>query len=440
MMHLAIYADQTLGTGAWRLPEKDNSPAGRKQALINLAQLAEAAKIDGLLLAESLTYGPERIWPYKVTEEFESVTMAAALSMVTERLGFIVTQSAMYQAPFHIARMSLSLDHLTGGRTAWNLVTSFSPSAAENFGRVMLDHDERYVRGREVLEVVRKLWDSFDDDAIIDDRERGIYADPAKIHPANHEGEFFHVKGPLGSPRSPQGQPVLFQAGASAAGRAFAATHADAIFTAMPNFDGGLLFYQQVHEEARRHGRQGPMPLILPSVQVVVGSTDEEARRIDEQLSEVLIPEYLAAWLYEFGVDLIGVDLDGPIPASAFAASTETHQSALEGLRTMAAECTTVWEFLRRTTSGWALRMVGSPETIADEMQRWCDAPAADGFILDGAKGDGQVEAFLEHVVPVLQRRGVFRREYSGTTLRDHLGLPWRPSRYASASSAVTVS
>jgi FMN-dependent oxidoreductase (nitrilotriacetate monooxygenase family) len=437
-VHLVVYADQVLRTGAWRSPDADNSVAGRLRSTVELAQLAEAAKFDGLLFADALGNGPEQLWPYKVTEEFEPVTLAAAVAMVTERIGFAVTASATYQAPYHIARQILSLDHLSGGRAAWNLVTSFSQSAVDNFGGAEIDHDERYARAGEALEVVRKLWDSFDDDAILDDREGGVYADPARIHVADHHGRYFDVKGPLQGERSVQGQPVLFQAGASPAGRAFAAKNADAIFTAPRDFAAGKLFYEQVHEEVRRVGRPGPPPVILPSLQVVVGSTEAEAKALDERLMEMVVPEYQAGWLYEFGVDVRGLALDEPIPASVFVDATEGHQSALEGYRAIAAQCETVRDLLYRSVSGWALRMVGSPEFIADEIERWCDERACDGFIVDGTQGDGQVQAFIEHVVPLLQDRGRFRKEYTGTTFREHLGLSRRVSGYAAHLTGPT--
>jgi FMN-dependent oxidoreductase (nitrilotriacetate monooxygenase family) len=421
-LHLLAFGNPNRA-GGWRQPGAKTAPADVLQAVIDHTRLVEAAKFDAVFFADILNYGPEATWPYKITEDFEPFTLTSALSTVTERIGLVVTGSATFQAPYHLARQLLSLDHLSRGRAGWNVVTSFAQAAADNFGdQGVLPHDERYARAEEALEVVRKLWDSWDEETVVNDAERGVYNDVSRIHVANHHGRYFHVRGPLGAARSAQGQPVVFQAGSSETGRAFAARHAEVIFTGQRDFTNGALFYQQVHDEARRAGRDRP-PLITPGLGFVVGSTDAEARTINDRILADFSLEYQAGWLSEVEVNVIGADLDGPVPASAFPESTQTHQTALASYRALAAQSSTVREFLHKTISGFGFRTVGSPERLADEIQRWFEGRAADGFIVRGSDEDGQLEAFIEHVVPILQQRGLFRREYSGTTLRDHLGL-----------------
>jgi len=405
--------------------------------VIASAQLAERAKFDAIFFADILNFGPEATWPFKVTEDFEPVTLNSALSAVTQRIGLVATGSATYQAPYHLARQFLSLDHLSGGRAGWNLVTSFAQAAADNFGNAYIPHDDRYRRAEETLEVVRKLWDSWDEDTIVDDRAGGIYNDVSRIHVAHHHGEYFDVKGPLGAARSAQGQPVIFQAGSSETGRRFAAKHAEVIFTGQLDLQRGQQFYRDVHEQARGFGRAVP-PLITPSLGFVVGPTEAEARAIDADILEHTSLEYQAGWLSEVEVNVIGADLDGPVPDTAFPDSTQTHQTALAGYRALAQQSSTVREFLQKTLAAFGQRIVGSPEQIADSIQAWFEGHAADGFILHGGAAPGQLEAFVDHVVPILQKRGLFRADYSGSTLRDHLGLPYPAHRHAtSAARAV---
>lgn len=435
-LHLLAFGN-TRSAGPWRHPAVDNSPAAVRRSLTELARLAEAGTFDALFFADGLNYGPPATWAYKTTEDFEPLTTSAALSAVTERLGFVVTGSATLQAPYHLARQLLSLDHLSGGRTGWNLVTSFARAAADNFSaRGVVDHDERYRIAEEALDVVRKLWDSFDDDTVVEDRERGVYNDPARIHVANHHGQYFDVAGPLGAARSPQGQPVLFQAGSSVTGRSFAARHAEVIFTGQGNRERAQEFYRIVHELAAQAGRATP-PLITPSFRFVVGSTEEEARAAEREAYEYFSPEYQAGWLLEVEVDVTGADLDGPVPASAFPETTQTHQTALNGYRALAAETSTVREFLYRTVNGWGAGVVGSAEQVADEIATWFESRAADGFVLGSSGVPGQLELFVDEVVPLLRKRGLFRREYTGTTLRDHLGLDTPVNRYRTARAVA---
>jgi FMN-dependent oxidoreductase (nitrilotriacetate monooxygenase family) len=428
-LHLLAFGN-TRSAGPWRHPGIDNSTAGVRRRLISHAQTAEAGAFDAVFFADGLNFGPTATWPYKTPEDFEPLTTTAALSSVTDRIGLVVTGSATLQHPYHLARQLLSLDHLSGGRAGWNLVTSFARAAADNFSAAgVVDHDERYAIAEEAIDVVKKLWDSWDDDTIVEDRVAGIFHDINKIHVPHHHGRYFDVTGPIGASRSAQGQPVIFQAGSSATGRVFAARHAEVIFTGQGNRGRAQQFYRQIHEEAARHGRVAP--LITPSLRFIVGSTEEEAHRHERTAYEYFSPEYQAGWLLEVDVDVTAADLDGPVPESAFPESTETHQTALAGYRALATDGNpTVREFLYRTVNGWGASIVGTPEQIADAIEGWFDADAADGFVLQGSGLPGQFENFVDQVVPLLRKRGLFRHEYTGTTLRDHLGLAEPVNRF----------
>jgi FMN-dependent oxidoreductase (nitrilotriacetate monooxygenase family) len=429
-LHLLAFGN-TRSAGPWRHPQLDNSTAGVRHRLIERAKTAEAGGFDALFFADGLNYGPPATWAYKTTEDFEPLTTTAALSSVTERIGLVVTGSATLAHPYHLARQLLSLDHLSGGRAGWNLVTSFAEAAAHNFSaRGVVEHDERYAIAEEALEVVRALWDGWGTDTIVEDRVAGIFNDISKIDVADHHGPNFDVRGPIGAARSPQGQPVLFQAGSSSTGREFAASHAEVIFTGQGTRAKAQEFYRQIQDEARTRGR-ATAPLITPSLRFIVGSTDDEVQRIERTAYEYFSPEYQAGWLLEVDVDVTGADLDGPVPASAFPDTTQTHQTALAGYRALAADGNpTVREFLYRTVNGWGANIVGTPERLADEIEDWFQARACDGFVLQDAGLPGQLEDFVEQVVPILRKRGRFRHEYGGTTLRDHLGLSV-PQRFA---------
>jgi FMN-dependent oxidoreductase (nitrilotriacetate monooxygenase family) len=429
-LHLLAFGN-TRSAGPWRHPEIDNSPAGVRRRLTARAQTAEAGGFDAVFFADGLNYGPTATWAYKTTEDFEPLTTTAALSSVTESIGLVVTGSATLVPPFQLARQLLSLDHLSGGRAGWNLVTSFAAAAADNFSaRGVVDHDERYRIAEEALDVVKKLWDGWADDTIVEDRAAGIFNDVNKIRVADHHGRYFDVRGPIGSARSPQGQPVLFQAGSSPTGRRFAAHHAEVIFTGQGTRSRAQEFYRQIHDESRSAGRRIP-PLITPSLRFIVGSTEEEVQRNERSAYEYFSPEYQAGWLLEVDVDVTGADLDGPVPASAFPDSTQTHQTALAGYRALAADGhPTVREFLYRTVNGWGASVTGTPEQIVDEIEEWFNSHACDGFVLGDSGLPGQLEDFVEQVVPLLRKRGLFRHEYTGTTLRSHLGLAQPANRY----------
>ncbi|MDR3656434.1 MAG: NtaA/DmoA family FMN-dependent monooxygenase [Mycobacterium sp.] len=429
-LHLLAYGN-TRSAGPWRHPDIDNSPGGVRRQLIARARGAEAGGFDALFFADGLNYGPPATWAYKTTEDFEPLTATAALSSVTEAIGLVVTGSATLVPPFQLARQLLSLDHLSAGRVGWNLVTSFARAAADNFSAGgVVDHDERYEIAEEALDVVKKLWDGWADDTIIEDRKAGIFNDITKIRVADHHGRYFDVRGPLGSARSPQGRPVLFQAGSSPTGRRFAARHAEVIFTGQGTRARAQEFYRQINDEARHIGRSTP-PLITPSLRFVIGSTEEEVEANKRSAYEYFSPEYQAGWLLEVDVDVTGADLDGPVPTSAFPDSTQTHQTALAGYRALATDGhPTVREFLYRTVNGWGASVSGTPEQITDEIEDWFTTRACDGFVLGDSGLPGQYDCFIEQVVPLLRKRALFRHEYTGATLRSHLGLAAPANRY----------
>jgi FMN-dependent oxidoreductase (nitrilotriacetate monooxygenase family) len=429
-LHLLLFGN-TRSTGPWRHPDVGHGTADVRRALFERARTAERGTFDALFFADGLNYGPPATWPYKTTEDFEPLTTAAAISSITERIGFILTGSATLAHPYHLARQFLSLDHLSGGRTGWNLVTSFAAAAADNFSaRGVVDHDERYRIAEEAIEVVTSLWDGWGDDTIVADRANGVFNDVERIHVTNHHGRYFDVAGPIGAARSPQGRPVVFQAGSSPTGSAFAARHAEVIFTGQGNRVRAQDFYRSIHDQARRSGRRRA-PLITPKLGFIVGSTEDEAARHERTAYEYFSPQYQAGWLLEVDVDVTGADLDGPVPESAFPEHTETHQTALAGYRALAADGNpTVREFLYRTVNGWGAQVVGTPERIADEIEDWFATQACDGFVLGDSGVPGQLDLFVDQVVPLLRKRGLFRHEYVGRTLRDHLGLDV-PERFA---------
>jgi FMN-dependent oxidoreductase (nitrilotriacetate monooxygenase family) len=427
--------------GAWRIPGVATDHASLTERLVRTAQVAERGLLDGVFLADALNFGPEATWAHKLPDDFEPLTTTSYLAAVTERIGLVVTGSSQFQPPYTLARQLLSLDNLSNGRAGWNLVTSFAEAAAANFGdRGVVPHDERYRQAEEVLEIVRTLWDSFEEGAIVADRARGVYTDVSKLHRADHRTDAFQVRGPLGASRSVQGQPVIFQAGASTAGTAFAARHADAIFTGHPLLEQSQAFYERIRAEARAVGRS-TLPIVTPGLSFVVGSTEEEAARYEETVRESFIPEYQAGWLQEVDIDVTGLPLEGPVPLDRFAATSEKHHTALAGYKTLATEGNpSLREFLYKTISAFGLRVVGTPERIADEIQHRYENGAADGFILQPPVVPDQLELFVEHVVPLLQKRGIFRHEYSGSTLRDHLGLTPPVNRHTAARTTAAAS
>ncbi|MBB5081620.1 LLM class flavin-dependent oxidoreductase [Nonomuraea endophytica] len=401
-----------------------------------LAQRAEQAKMDAVFFADGPSL-PDNV-RYASRFRLEPFTWLSAIAAVTERIGLIATASTTYLEPYNLARLFASLDHLSGGRAGWNIVTTGAPQAAQNFG---LDehpvHAERYARAHEFLEVVSALWDSWEDDALVIDPASGVFADSAKIHAIEHAGERLRVRGPLNTPRTPQGRPVYVQAGSSEDGKAFAAHHAEAIFTAHQTLDNARDFYADVKSRIKAAGRDPDLVKVLPGISPFIGSTEAEAKALQQEFNELTQPEYSLQQLRQFlGIDLDGHDLDGPVPREKLPTHEQRGYGSRFGVVTdiIERENPTIRQLLHRLAGArghWVT--AGTPEQIADRIEQWFTGGAADGFNIMPPYLNGGFEVFADHVLPLLRSRGLFRSEYGGATLREHYGLPRPASRYAPA-------
>ncbi|CAB3890093.1 Nitrilotriacetate monooxygenase component A [Achromobacter dolens] len=361
---------------------------------------------------------------------FEPFTLLSALSQVTERLGLVATASTTFDEPFHVARRFASLDHLSQGRAGWNIVTTSNPDAALNFGRTeQPDHARRYARAREFYDVVTGLWDSWADDAFIRDADSGIYFDPARLRTLDHRGEHLSVRGPLHIARPVQGWPVIVQAGASEPGRQLAAETAEVVFAASATLEDGQRFYADVKGRMDALGRDRDHLKILPGVLVVVGETDDQARAIRARLvSLVHYESAIASLSVALGCDASRFDPDAPLPPLPETNASKSSQERV--LRLAERESLTVRQLAQRLGGYGGLAMVGTAARIADQMQEWLETEASDGFNVMFPWLPGGLDAFVGQVVPELQRRGIFRREYEGRTLRENLGLPRPANRH----------
>ena len=392
----------------------------------NIAKISERGTLDAIFLADGPALGGDP--GAGPAGRLEPIMLLAAVAGATERIGVIATASTSYNHPFNLARRISSLDHMSGGRAAWNAVTTAGDAAAKNFGQDgAAMHSDRYRRADEFLDVVTKLWDSWEADAFVGDREAGVFSDGSKIRPIDHVGEFFSVKGPLNLSRSPQGRPVVVQAGASAGGKALAAKHADVVFTAQTTLEDAIAFSDEIKGRAAAHGRSRDDIKIMPGLSTVIGSTEEEAERRREELDELLgFDAAFAQISARLGIDVRELDLDAQLPWHLFDEPTDATRGShgfLEAQLNLARrENLTVRQLSKRIRSGHRLA-VGAPEQIAATLEEWFRRGAGDGFNIMPDVFPSGAEVFVDHVVPELRRRGVFRHEYEGTTLRDHLGL-----------------
>ncbi len=364
--------------------------------------------------------------------KLEPTALLCALAAVTTHIGLIATATTTYNEPYNIARRFMSIDHISGGRAGWNLVTSQIEDEAQNFGYAEhVDHAKRYARAAEFYDVVVGLWDSLEDGALLRDKASGIYMDRDRVHFLDHAGEHFKVRGPLNITRSPQGRPVVAQAGSSEAGRELAAKTADVVFTAQTQIDEARAFYADVKGRAARYGRSPDEIRIMPGITPVLGATEAEARERYEELQE-LLPDDLALQSMSHisgGLDLSKFPLDGPLPELPPSNAAKARQALV--VRTAREQNMTLRQIARHTAAAMGHRvLVGTAEYIASELEAWLKADAADGFNVICNYYPGPLEDFCRLVVPELQRRGVFRTEYSGKTLREHLGLPVPENRY----------
>jgi FMN-dependent oxidoreductase (nitrilotriacetate monooxygenase family) len=412
---------------AWRHPQVPANAGLDFKHYRHLAQVAEAAKFDALFVADSVAAATGDIASRMArSDHFEPLTLLSALSAVTDHIGLIATATTTYNEPYHVARKFASLDHLSGGRAGWNLVTSDAAAEAQNFGRdEHVGHAERYSRAREFHQVVTGLWDSWADDAFSRDKASGQYYDPAKLHVLDHRGEHFSVKGPLNVARSPQGQPVVVQAGSSEVGRDLAARTAEVVFTAQTSLVSAQVFYADLKGRLAAYGRSVDALKIMPGVFIVVAETEELAREKFELFQDLVEPQVGVALLGRMlgNFDLSGYPLDGPLPDLPLTDSGQrSRQKLLTDLATE--ENLTLAQLGRRIAGGRGhYSLIGTPARIADELQTWFEQGAADGFNVLVPHLPGGLEDVARLLVPELQRRGLFRTEYEGTTLRENLGL-----------------
>ncbi len=417
----------SIHTGAWRYPGAFPDANFNLKHLTRFIQTLERGKFDAFFMADHLAVLNMPIEALKrshTVTSFEPFTLLSALAMVTERIGLVATASTTFDAPYHIARRFASLDHISGGRAGWNIVTTSNPDAALNFGMTdHMEHGERYHRAREFYDVVTGLWDSFADDAFVRDVEKGLFFDPAKMHVLDHKGEHLSVRGPLNIARPIQGWPVIVQAGASDAGRQLAAETAEVVFAAGSRLADAQSFYADVKTRVEKAGRSRDHVKILPGAFVVVGSTVEEAREKRAQLdSRVNYESSLASLSIALGHDASEFDPNGPLPEIP---ETNASKSGRERVIALARrENLTVRQLAQRLGGYGGVAFVGTPMTIADEMQEWLETGGSDGFNVMFPYLPGGLDDFVDQVVPELQRRGIFRTEYEGYTLRENLGLP----------------
>jgi FMN-dependent oxidoreductase (nitrilotriacetate monooxygenase family) len=429
---------------AWRHPASSPLALTDIRYYQDLAQRAEAGLFDSIFLADQLALGADvaqapRNW-------LEPVTVLAAVAAATSRIGLIATCSTTYTEPFNLARQFGSLDHISNGRIGWNIVTSWMAAAADNFGGGgQLSHAERYVRAEEYMSVVAALWDSWAADAVLDDRASGRYAKADRIRPIAHKGDHYQVAGALNLPRAPQGRPVFVQAGSSDAGRRFAARHAEAVFTAHLEKATAQAFYADLKALTAAEGRAPEQVLILPGLSAMIGSTEAEAQRLARELDELSDPEVGRKRLSgRFGGhDFSHLPLDRPLAPEDFPEpeSVEAARSRTEVILSLVRRERPTLRQLLGTLAGARghFTFAGTPEQVADLIEDWFTDGAADGFNIMPPLLPWMLDVFSAEVIPLLQRRGLFRTAYAGTTLREHYGLPWPASAFPDAHAPAAA-
>ncbi|MDL9948644.1 LLM class flavin-dependent oxidoreductase [Gordonia sp. ABSL11-1] len=449
-MHLAAFLNAgPQGTVGWRHPEAGDGFLDADH-YVRIARVLEDACFDLAFVPDSLavprslgdTFDPAVRWGTG-TPRLDPLPVITVMAAVTRHLGLAATVSTGYHEPYNLARTFATLDHLTGGRAGWNVVTSFQDAEAQNFGQDALPgRAARYDRAEEFLEVTTRLWDSWSDDALIRDKESGTFGRPDEVSAIDHDGTHFRVRGPLGVPRPPQGYPVVIQAGASPSGRDFAARWADVIFCSHESLESAVEFARDIRARVVARGRDPEQVRILPAATTVVGSDARDARRRHEEFVDLVAPEAgLSRMAYHVNVDLTAYDLDGPLPELDEVGVEGHYREILEFARREKLTIREIGKWYGARTEG---NMVGSPTEIADTMEQWLDAGAADGFMIQATHVPAAFEDFAGEVVPELRRRGLVRTAYSGTTLRDHLGLrrpdpgEWRARAESARAEALS--
>ncbi|MGE4049017.1 MAG: LLM class flavin-dependent oxidoreductase [Acetobacteraceae bacterium] len=437
-LHLgAVMRPVAIHTAWWRYPGAAVDANFNLKQLVRFIQTLEQAKFDAFFMADHLAVLNMPLASLRrsaTVTSFEPMTLLSALAMVTERIGLVATASTTFDQPYHVARRFASLDYISNGRAGWNVVTTANPDAALNFGLTEhVEHDERYRRAREFQSVVTGLWDSWADDAWLRDPASGIFFDPDKMHVLDHKGEHLSVRGPLNIARPVQGWPVIFQAGASEAGRQFAAETAEVVFGSSRTIEDARRFYSDVKDRVTAAGRSADQFKILSGVMVIVGQTGEEASAKKSLLDSLVHPESGVPNLsIRLGADASGFDLDAPLPDIPPSNQSQSGRDAMVALARR--ENLTVRQLAQMAGGFGGLEMVGTAGDIADTMQLWLETGAADGFNIMFPTVPEGLDDFVRHVIPELQRRGLFRSDYTGTTLREHFGLPRPANRFFPAA------
>lgn len=413
---------------AWRHPHFTPGCNVDFRSYRDIAQAAEAEKLDMIFFADGVAVRgedkPEGALSHDMKNaELEPLTLLSAIAATTEHIGLVATASTTYNEPFHVARKFASIDHISGGRAGWNVVTSWSGQEALNFSRTEnLSKPVRYARAAEFVEVVEGLWKSWDADAFTMDKATGQFYDPARLHVLNHQGEFFQVRGPLNSCRTPQGRPLIVQAGASDQGRDIAARHADVVYTVSQTVEEARAFYEDLKNRAAALGRRDGGPLIMPGITLYTGATRAEAQARFDELQALIDPMAGLALLYTYCGDLSGHDIDGPLPAEIDAEVITIGKGLVAQAR---AENLTIRQLYERVAAGNTGRfLIGTAEEIVDDLQMWFETGAADGFNICPPMLPQGMADLSRFILPELRRRGLFRTEYEGATLRENLGLP----------------
>jgi FMN-dependent oxidoreductase (nitrilotriacetate monooxygenase family) len=409
---------------AWRVVGDDVHGVLRLPYYADIARIAERGLMDSIFLADNIAIAEYRA-TYLPQTQFDPISVLSALAAVTSHIGLIGTGSTTYSKPWELARRFATLDHLSGGRAGWNIVTTVTPLAAAAFGEPFHpDHADRYARAHEFVDAVQHVWDSWQDDAVVGDREHGVWADRSKLHEPNFHGKYYDVEGILPFPRPPQGRPVMVQAGQSAAGIGLAARYAELVFSGPPSLAAAVDFRASLHTQVTAAGRDPAHVLVLPALMVTLGGTEAEAQARAERLEELRSPEF--HWqntLYTAGLDPDGFDPDAPLPAELWS-GLQAPSSRAEVLYAAqrARPDAPLREITQQLTGGAGQsHFVGTPEQLADHVIAWQDAGAVDGFTIMGSTLPYELTTFVDQVVPILQRRGRFRTEYTGHTLRGHL-------------------
>ncbi|PZX07034.1 FMN-dependent oxidoreductase (nitrilotriacetate monooxygenase family) [Psychrobacillus insolitus] len=427
---------------AWRHPEAQADQVLNFEFIKQQALTAERGKFDMLFLADGVAAGAtSSSFEQHASAYFEPFTLLSGLATVTKNIGLVGTVSTTFNEPFNVARKFASLDHLSNGRAGWNVVTSSGKEAAQNFGQQdELLHEKRYERAHEFVDVVTKLWDSWEDDAIVYNKESGQYADATKVHAINHEGEWLSVAGPLNIARPVQGHPVVVQAGSSDAGKELAARTAEVVFTAWQTIEEAQAFYSDVKGRMAKYGRNPDELKIMPGVYPIIGQTEKEAQEKRQQLLD-LIPESVGVsrLSQQLGIDLSGYPVDGPLPELPDVSQINGNKSRFQLVKDLAdRDGLSIRQLYQHIAGARGHReIIGTPEQIADQLQEWFENGAADGFNVMPPVFPEGLNDFVDYVIPELQKRGIFREEYTGTTLREHLELQRPISQFAKKAIAV---